>query len=132
MPKKPNLGQKPKIEDFRPDFKSVQKPKLGLKTLVEENSLNHQTKTKDLDLKSKFAKLFTSPDSNSERYEKELTFEKRDLELTNSQILELERKVKKLKTDIKSLRAENLSLNILYFTSSNTQFFDTLVSKTSV
>ena len=85
-----------------------------------------------MDLKSKFAKLFTSPDSNSERYEKELTFEKRDLELANSKILELERKVKKLKTDIKSLRAENLSLNILYFTSSNTQFFDKHVSKTSV
>ena len=85
-----------------------------------------------MDLKSKIAKLFTSPDSNSERYENELTFEKRELELANSKILELERKVKKLKTDIKSLRAENLSLNILYFTSSNTQFFDTPVSRTSV
>ena len=132
LPKKPNLGQKPKIEDFRPDFKSVQNPKLGLKTLVGGNSLNHQTKTEDLDLKSKFAKLFSSPDSNSERYEKELTFEKRDLELANSKILKLERKVKKLKTDIKSLRAENLTLNILYFTNSNTQFFDKHVSKTSV
>ena len=132
LPKKPNLGQKPKIEDFRPDFKSVQNPKLGLKILTGENSLSHQTKTEDLDLKSKFAKLFTSPDSNSKRYEKELTFEKREFELANSKILKLDRKVKKLKTDIKSLRAENLSLNILYFTSSNTQFFDTPVSKTSV
>ena len=81
MPKKPNLGQKPKIEDFRPGFKSVQNPKLGLKTLAGGNSLNHQTKTEDLDLKSKFAKLFSSPDSNSERYEKELTFEKKRLRI---------------------------------------------------
>ena len=51
LPKKPNLGQKPKIEDFRPDFKSVQNPKLGLKILVGENSLNHKTKTEDWDLK---------------------------------------------------------------------------------
>ena len=132
MPKKPNLGQKPKIEDFRPDFKSVQNPKLGLKTLVGGNSLNHQTKTEDLDLKAKFAKLFSSPESNSEPYEKELTFEKRDLELANSKILKLETKIKKLKKDIKSLREENLSLNILYFTNSNSQFFDKHVSNTSV
>ena len=58
MPKKPNLGQKPKIEGFRADIKSVQTPKLGLKILTGENSLSHQTKTEDLDLKSKFVKLF--------------------------------------------------------------------------
>ena len=132
MPGKTTLGQKTKTQEFRSGFKPVQNPKLGLKTLAGGNSLNHQTKTENLDLKSKFAKLFTSPDSNSERYEKELTFEKRDLELANSKILELERKVKKLKTDIKSLRAENLSLNILYFTNSNSQFFDKHVSNTSV
>ena len=85
-----------------------------------------------MDLKSKFAKLFSSPESNSERYEKELTFEKRDLELANSKILKLETKIKKLKKDIKSLREENLSLNILYFTNSNSQFFDKHVSNTSV
>ena len=70
----------------------MQNPKLGLKILIGENSLSHQSKTEDLELKSKYAKLFTSSDSNSERYEKELTFEKRELELANSKILELERK----------------------------------------
>ena len=112
MPEKPNLGQKPKIEEFRPGFKPAQNPKLGLKTLAGGNSLNHQTKTENLDLKSKFTKLFSSPESNSERYEKELTFEKRDLELANCNILELEGTMRKLKKEIKSLRAENLSLNI--------------------
>ena len=85
-----------------------------------------------MDLKFKFAKLFSSPESNSGRYEEELTFKKRDLELANSKILELEGKIKKLKKGIKSLRAENLSLNILYFTSSNSQFFDKPVLNTSV
>ena len=76
LPEKTSLGQKPKTEEFRPGFKPAQNPKLGLETLAGGNSLNHQTKTENLDLKSKFAKLFSSPDSNSERYEKELTFEK--------------------------------------------------------
>ena len=53
-----------------------------------------------------------------------LPLKKRDLELANSKILELEGKTKKLKKEIKSLRAENLSLNILHFTNSNSQFFD--------
>ena len=83
-------------------------------------------------VKSKFAKLFSSPESNSECYEKELTFEKRDLELVNPKILELEGKIKKLKKDIKSLRAENLSLDIRHFPNSNTQFFDKPVLNTSV
>ena len=68
----------------------MQNPKLGLKTLAGGNRLNHQTETKDLDLKSKFAKLFSSPDSNSERCEKELIFGKRDLELANGKISVLE------------------------------------------
>ena len=62
LPKKPNLGQKPKIEEFRPGFKPVRNPKLGLKTLAGGNSLNHQSKAENLDLKSKFAKLFSSPE----------------------------------------------------------------------
>ena len=41
LPEIPHLGQKPKIEGLRPDFKSVQNPKLRLKTLVGGNSLNH-------------------------------------------------------------------------------------------
>ena len=65
----PNLGQQPKIEQFRLDFKPVQTPKLGLKTLAGGNSLNHQTKDENFDLKSKFAKLFSSLESNSGRYE---------------------------------------------------------------
>ena len=100
----------------------MQTPKLGLKPFSGGNSLNHQSKAENLDLKSKFAKLFSSPESNSGCYEEELILEKGDLELANSKILELEEKVKKLRKEIKSLRAENLSLNILYFTSSNSQF----------
>ena len=34
LPKKPNLGKKPKIEEFRPGFKPAQNPKLGLETLA--------------------------------------------------------------------------------------------------
>ena len=85
-----------------------------------------------MDLKSKFAKLFSSPESNSGRYEEELTLEKMDLDLANSKILELEEKIKKMKKEMKSLRAENLSLNILYFSNSNSQFFDKPVLNTSV
>ena len=110
----------------------MQNPKLGLKTLAGGNSLNHQSKAENMDLKSKFAKLFSSPESNSGRYEEELPFEKRDLELANYKILELEEKIKKIRKEIKSLRAENLSLNILYFTNSNSQFFDKPVLNTSV
>ena len=126
MPGKPNLGQKPKIEEFRPGFKPVQNLKLGHKPLSVGNSLNHKSKAENLDLKSKFAKLFSSPESNFGRYEEELTFEKRDLELANSKILELEGKIKKLKKEIKSLRAENLILNILYFTNSTSQLLTNL------
>ena len=57
-----------------------------------------------------------------ERGEKIL--EKGCLESPSSRILELEEKVKKLKRQVKDLREENLSLNILYFTSSNSQYFD--------
>ena len=32
LPKKPNLGLRPKIEEFRPSFKPAQNPKLGLET----------------------------------------------------------------------------------------------------
>ena len=38
--------------------------------------------------------------------------------------LDLQDKINKLKRTVKDLRAENLSLNLLYFSSENTKFFD--------
>ena len=134
MPGKTSLGQEPKTEEIKSGFKPVQNSNLGLKPLSGENSnlglkpltggnsLNHKSKTENLDSKSKFEKLFSSPESNSGRNEGENTLEKGDLELANSKILELEEKVKKLRKEIKSLRAENLTLNILYFTGSYSQY----------
>ena len=124
MPGKTSLGQEPKTEEIKSGFKPVQNSNLGLKPLTRGNSLNHKSKTENLDSKSKFEKLFSSPESNSGRNEGENTLEKGDLELANSKILEPEEKIKKLRKEIKSLRAENFTLNILYFTGSDSQFFD--------
>lgn len=40
-----------------------------------------------------------------------------------------EHKIKKLKQQVKDLRAENLSLNLLYFSAENTKFFDDFPTK---
>ena len=124
MSEKNSLGEKPKTEENNSGFNPVQNSNIGLKPLPGRNSLNKKSKTENLDSKSKFKKLFSTPESNSGWNEGESTPEKGNLELANSKILELEEKVKKLKKQIKSLKAENLSLNILYFIGSNSKYFD--------
>ena len=70
---KPILGKKPKTKEFRLGFEPVHNLKIGLKPPSGGNSLNHKSKAENLDLKSKFEKLFSSPESNSGRYVEELT-----------------------------------------------------------
>ena len=114
-PVKSSLGQKPKPAEINSGLNPVQNSNLGLKPLPGGN----------LDSNSKFGKLISKPDSKSGWKEGNETLEKGCLEFPSSRILELEEKVKKLKRQVKDLREENLSLNILYFTSSNSQYFDT-------
>ena len=147
LPLKPSLDQESKTEKFKSGFKSPPNSKLGLKPLHGENSklglkpldgenpnlgpktlngdcsLNYKSKTQNLESNSKFENLILTPDSNSGRKEGRKTLEKGCLEFPNSRILELENRVKKLKKEVKSLREENLSLNVLYFTSQNSDFF---------
>ena len=92
--------------------------------MTEENSLEPQIKTGSLDSTSKFENLILTPDSNSGGKDGRKTLEKGCLESPNSRILELENRIKKLKKEVKNLREENLSLNILYFTSQNSHFFE--------
>ena len=147
LPLKPSLDQESKTEKFKSGFKSPPNSKLGLKPLHGENSklglkpldgenpnlgpktlngdcsLNYKSKTQNLDSKSKFENLIF-PETNSGRKESRKTLEPGCLEFPNSRILELENRVKKLKKEVKSLRQENLILNILYFSSQNSNFFE--------
>ena len=109
-----NLGQKPKPTEINSGLKPVQNSNLGIKPLKGGN----------LGSNSKFENLISKPDSKSGLKQGNKTLEKECLESPSSRILKLEGKVKKLKREIKNLREENLALNILYFTSSNSHYFD--------
>ena len=109
-----NLGQKPKPTEINSGLKPVQNSNLGIKPQKGGN----------LGSNSKFENLISKPDSKSGLKQGNKTLEKECLESPSSRILKLEGKVKKLKREIKTLREENLALNILYFTSSNSHYFD--------
>ena len=109
-----SLGQNPKTEEINSGLNPVQNSNLGLKPLKGGN----------LESKSKFEIYISKPDSKSGWKGGNKTLEKGCLEFPSSRILELEEKIKKMKRQVKDLREENLSLNILYFTSSNSQYFD--------
>ena len=114
VPVNSNLGQKPKPTEINSGLKPVQNSKLGIKPLKGGN----------LGSNPKFGNLISKPDSKSGLKQGNKTLEKECLESPSSRILKLEGKVKKLKREIKNLRVENLALNILYFTSSNSHYFD--------
>lgn len=68
-----------------------------------------------LEIPQRCVRIFSKWSKKFRNYEKDKTLERGDLEFTNSRILELEEKVKRMKKQIKNLSAENLSLNIYTF-----------------